>query len=208
MAVPPSLSDEGYEIQFATNHLGHFLLTKLLLPTLLRSAASPSADVRIVVVTSIGHHWTPTGGIAFEELSTPQANIHTWARYGQSKLANILMARELAWRFPSLTTVVVHPGMAATNLHLSLASTSRTCRWAMQFVACIPGLLKGPEKGACNQLWAAFAPSEDVRSGGYYEPVGRHKRGSAKSCNPELAAQLWKWSEEQVLPWAETIDKR
>jgi NAD(P)-dependent dehydrogenase (short-subunit alcohol dehydrogenase family) len=102
MALPPGLSKDGYEIQFATDHLGHALLNKLLLPTLLKTAKQPGADVRIVNLSSTVHSTMPKGGIEFIMLKILQESLgppyqpRKFTRYGQSKLANLLYATELA----------------------------------------------------------------------------------------------------------------
>ena len=124
MATPPGLTTDGYELQFGTNHMGHALLTKLLLPTLLRTAESTpeNPDVRVVDVTSLGFTVAPKGGILFPELKTRcDWGMGTeWKRYGQSKLANVLHAAELARRHPSLVTASVHPGVVNTDLNKRL----------------------------------------------------------------------------------------
>jgi NAD(P)-dependent dehydrogenase (short-subunit alcohol dehydrogenase family) len=74
MATPASLSKDGYEIQFATNHLGHALLIKSLLPTMLKTASQPNSDVRIINLSSVAHTTTPTSGIEFAKLKTKGAN--------------------------------------------------------------------------------------------------------------------------------------
>jgi NAD(P)-dependent dehydrogenase (short-subunit alcohol dehydrogenase family) len=120
MAIPTGLTKDGYEIQFGTNHLGHALLIKLLLPTLQRTAdeTKGGADPRIVLLASKGMTLHPTGGIVFDELRTTQENLAFahWRLYGQSKLANILYAAELARRLPQITSVSVHPGVMMTGL--------------------------------------------------------------------------------------------
>jgi NAD(P)-dependent dehydrogenase (short-subunit alcohol dehydrogenase family) len=87
MALPPALTKDGYELQFGTNHLGHALIIKQLLPTLLKIAGA-----RIVSFSSLGFMLHPTGGILFNGLKTPQSLgfMGSWTRYGQSKLANIV----------------------------------------------------------------------------------------------------------------------
>ncbi|KAK2071266.1 hypothetical protein P8C59_005703 [Phyllachora maydis] len=106
MATPPGLTSEGYELQFGTNHVGHALLTKLLLPTLLSTAARPAADVRVVVLSSAAHMMAPRGGVKLDAVTSPDCHgMYTWRRYGQSKLANILFARQLALEYPQLKVV-------------------------------------------------------------------------------------------------------
>jgi NAD(P)-dependent dehydrogenase (short-subunit alcohol dehydrogenase family) len=116
MAVPAPVTEDGYEIQFGTNHLGHALLTKLLVPTLLATAALPDADVRIVTLTSLSHPWSVKGSIKFDTLRTSQEAESKIAKYGQSKLANILHSKELARRYPSITCASMHPGTVETGL--------------------------------------------------------------------------------------------
>ena len=87
MATAPGLTEDGYEVQFGTNHMGHALLTKLLLPTMQKTAEAADADVRVVSLSSAAHNRAPkTGGIQFEGLKTTQAELQAFYRYGQSKL--------------------------------------------------------------------------------------------------------------------------
>merc|ERR1711977_120003 len=122
MATPYSKTNEGYEIQFGTNHMGHALFTKLLLPTLLKTAETPGADVRVVNLSSEGHNMAPNGGILFDQAALEK--VGPWARYGQAKLANILHARELQKHHPSLTATALHPGVIVTDLYNPFSSTT------------------------------------------------------------------------------------
>jgi NAD(P)-dependent dehydrogenase (short-subunit alcohol dehydrogenase family) len=127
MAQPAQLSKDGYEIQFATNHLGHALLIKTLLPILLRTSEQPGSDVRIVCNSSEGWRGHPKGGIQFDRLKTVQDYplLGKWIRYGQSKVANIVYARELAKRYPGITSAAIHPGVIATPLVTNLGFVDR-----------------------------------------------------------------------------------
>ncbi|KAL3433238.1 hypothetical protein BDV09DRAFT_186837 [Aspergillus tetrazonus] len=129
MAVPPGKTSDGYEVQFGTNHLGHALLIQKCLPLLQQTAALPGADVRVVILTSLGFRMHPSAGIVFSDLKSEQnfTAFGSWIRYGQSKLANILYARELARRYPSITSVSVHPGVVGTGLVENLGWAKRTC---------------------------------------------------------------------------------
>lgn len=109
MAIPRRTTADGFEMQFGTNHLGHFALTGLLLPAL-QAAPSP----RVVTVTS-GVAWT--GRLRFDDLQG-ERGYRRWAAYGQAKLANLLFAKELDRRVSGLTSVAAHPGYAATNLQV------------------------------------------------------------------------------------------
>jgi NAD(P)-dependent dehydrogenase (short-subunit alcohol dehydrogenase family) len=193
MATPLAKTSDGYEAQFGTNHLGHAYLTKLLLPTMLKTADESSADVRVVMVSSIGHHMAPPGGIIFE---TDQLMKQTpFELYGQSKLANILFARALAKRYPEITSVAVHPGTIMTELYTSRSRSNVLVRLLMWYVA--PLFFGDVHYGALNQLWAATVLRSKVVSGGYYMPVGKAVGGSSYACNEKLADKLWNWTEEE-----------
>jgi NAD(P)-dependent dehydrogenase (short-subunit alcohol dehydrogenase family) len=203
IAKPPMLSVDGYEIQFATNHLGHAMITKQLLPFLLKAAEVPGSDVRIVSNTSDGYeaHRAIKGGISFEELASGSTMnrrfLGTWQRYGQSKLANILFAAELSRRYPQLTSVVIHPGVVNTPM---LAGMSLSARWFNNVMTSLTRTpIIEPHEGAYNQLWcAAGAKKGELRNGGFYRPVGRDATNDLKGegANVELAAKLWEWTEE------------
>ncbi|KAI9054079.1 hypothetical protein LZ554_001250 [Drepanopeziza brunnea f. sp. 'monogermtubi'] len=198
MASPAGTTQEGYEIQFGTNHVGHALLTKLLLPTLVRTAAEPGSDVRVVCVSSIAHLYTPRGGIAFPDLKTDMARASTWCRYGQSKLANILFAKALQKRYAEkgVTAVAVHPGVVDTELYRSAFSgfwgLGKLLDKGKSYV------YTGVAEGALNQLWAAVGPKEKVKGGEYYTPVGVEKQGSGRTKDGELADRLWEWTEQEL----------
>lgn len=115
LGAPPGLTTDGYEIHFGVNHLGHALLVKLLLPTLLATAVLPS-DVRVVTTSSDGYRFHASDGVVFKDLRSTQENLNLmghfggWRRYFQSKLANIVYTAELAKRYPTVKFVAVHPG--------------------------------------------------------------------------------------------------
>ncbi|KAJ3468131.1 hypothetical protein MRS44_002196 [Fusarium solani] len=127
MAVDAGLTKDGIEMQFGVNHLGNAALLMHLLPVMLKTAELPNADVRFVSVTSLGYRGHSKGGIDFATLHTTQEDIAwgTWGRYGQSKFANIVFARELHRRHPEITSVVVHPGVIATGLVTELGFWKR-----------------------------------------------------------------------------------
>ena len=198
MAVPPALSKDGYEIQFATNHIGNAALTLQVLPLMLKTAKMPGADVRFVALTSSGYRGHPKQGVDFATLKTTQESmaLGAWGRYGQSKLANILFARQLARRYPSITSLAIHPGVVNTELVTELG-------WANWLLVRTtnPHLLK-PEQGAVNTVWAATGKDVRTRLGkekvALYEPVGK-KHAGAKTCFDEkLMKDLWEWTEREV----------
>ncbi|KAK5128698.1 hypothetical protein LTR85_000031 [Meristemomyces frigidus] len=197
MAVPWSMTEEGYEIQFGTNHMGHALFTKLLLPTLLRTAEQPGADVRIVSLSSEGHQMAPSQGIIYNQPDLEKCA--TWTRYGQSKLANILHAKALQKRYPSITATALHPGVIITDLYATMSGSyvaAKAFTAAMRGATSL-GVLYDVPKGAKNQLWAATAPSEEVQKSYYWKPVGVRSGGSKYAQNDELAEKLWDWTDEE-----------
>ncbi len=158
MAIPRAETADGFEMQFGTNHLGHFALTGLLLPAL---ATTPSS--RVVVVTSLARR---IGRIDFDDLHG-RKRYGRWKAYGQSKLANLLFVEELERRLRAteLETIAVaaHPGYAATNLQHGSNWFENTYYTIGNILFAQPA---GP--GAWPQLYAATAPS--VRGGELYGP--------------------------------------
>ena len=129
MAIDPSTTKDGYEIQFQVNHLSHALLIELLLPTLRKTASS--SDVRIINLSSVGYRLAPRQGIDFATLRTSQAKLGTmipgpkWCRYGQSKLANLLYPAQLAAHHPELLSVSVHPAIILTDLFTNVSFATK-----------------------------------------------------------------------------------
>lgn len=145
MSKPAALSTDGYEIQFATNHLGHALLTQKLLPLLERTADLPGADVRVVYTSSTGFR---AGQLHFDRLKTTMDGpMGRGLRYSNSKLANILYAREVAKRHPKLLAFSVTPGVVGTSLVSDLTLTDRIIVYASQL-----GRIRTPEQGSFNHL--------------------------------------------------------
>ncbi|KAJ6485936.1 oxidoreductase [Mycena sanguinolenta] len=194
MNAPPALTKEGYEVHFGINHISHALFIKLLLPTLLRTAEAPGSDVRIVSLTSKGFTMHPGGGILFNDLRTTQGSgLVKTMRYGQSKLANILYASELAKRYPQITSISIHPGVVQTNLLNTQTAFVRALSWMSQSFSALT-----PEQGAYNSLWAATADKAKIVNGEFYEPVGVPGGHARKSRDQKLAKQLWDWTEKEL----------
>ncbi len=193
MALPPSTTKEGYEIQFGTNHVGHALLTKLLLPTMLSTAQQPGSDVRIVNLTSEGHKFAPSSGLKLDKADLDKEG--TWARYGHSKLANILFTRELAARYPSITSVAVHPGVIKTDLYAPNQTSSMFMKYGMMVFG---PLMKTVVTGAYNQLWATTTKKDELKNGAYYTPIGSESKGSGNAQNQSLSKELWDWTEKTL----------
>ncbi|KPM36632.1 hypothetical protein AK830_g9925 [Neonectria ditissima] len=194
MATQPGLTKDGYEIQFGTNHMGHALLAKLLLPVMEKTAQNePGADVRIISLSSRGHAHAPKGGCRFDTPKTTADSLGAYGRYFQSKLANVLWARQLAKQYPQLTIAAIHPGIVRTQL-MDGATGSNTL--AKVFVKVGSVFLVPVEQGAKNQLWASV--SKDVKSGEYYEPVGIGALVSDDGNNDAMAQKLWDWTEKEL----------
>lgn len=143
---------DGYEVQFGTNYMGHALLTQLLMPKLLSTVARPNADVRIVSISSTAHkRLAPKAGVLFDELKSDMKGHGGPELYGQAMLTKILFAKELAKRYPTITSTSAHPGLTKT----SVWGGEKDVNWlvwnlvAMSFVS-IVGVSK--EEGAKTQL--------------------------------------------------------
>lgn len=207
MGCPEGTTKEGYEIQIGTNHVGHALLTKLLLPTLQKTAKDqPAGSVRIINLSSAGEQFAPKpDGIKFDSLKTPNSGgIGTWQRYGQSKLANILHAKALAKRYPDLVCVSIHPGAVQTELTRGpIASYGSWLSWPAKIIGAV--FMKSVGQGAWNQTWAAVAPvaragdaTEGVKTGTFYWPVGLAGKDSALAKDDALSERLWDWTEKEL----------
>jgi NAD(P)-dependent dehydrogenase (short-subunit alcohol dehydrogenase family) len=199
MAIPARVTADGFEMQFGTNHLGHFALTGLLLPVLL---ASPSA--RVVTVSSTAHRM---GRIDFANLAG-ERSYSKWLAYGQSKLANLLFMRELARRADAanaaLTSAAAHPGLAVTNLQgvgprMTGGIAGRVMGLGSEAVTRVVG--QPDHQGAEPSLYAATMP--DVRGGEYFGPDGPfEQRGhpkrvgmTARARDTATGERLWAESE-------------
>lgn len=195
MALPKRKTADGFEMQFGTNHLGHFALTGLLLPIL---KATPNG--RIVTVSSGVH---VSGDIHFDDLQW-EKSYERWSAYSQSKLANLLFAYELQRRLSatgsSLISVGCHPGYAATNLQAAgpQMEGSAVKLWMMKLGNAL--FAQGQDMGALPTLYAAVA--SDVNGCDYIGPKGGMRGYPAKamsnnkSYDEALAKRLWKVSEE------------
>ena len=188
MATPRTTTADGFEMQLGTNHLGHFALTGRLLPLLLAASAP-----RVVIVSSAAHRM---GAIDFDDLQS-ERSYQRWGAYGQSKLANLLFARELGRRCPALLVAAAHPGYAAT--HLQNGHGSRLLAGFMQIGNAV--LAQSDEAGAMPSIYAATMP--DVRTGDYWGPSFAELRGAPKrvgrsrAANDDVTARrLWERSEE------------
>jgi NAD(P)-dependent dehydrogenase (short-subunit alcohol dehydrogenase family) len=202
MGNPPTKTEEGFEVQLGTNHIGHHLLTKLLLPTLQKtvdeiraSDSNATPDVRVLTLASAAHVISP---VTFTELtSTPfLLSTSTWHRYGASKAANIFFAAELARRHPDILSVSVHPGAVNSDLYVHAKATSSLLKYSLTAVSSY--FFRNTRSGALNTLWAAATPRKQVVNGGYYSPVGVRCDGTKFVQDAEMGRKLWDWTETQI----------
>ena len=186
MALPTLQVKHGYELQFFTNHVGHFILVTSLLDQLVE-------DGRVVMVSSDAHKGAPREGIQFDNLDGKKG-YSPWANYGQSKLANLLFARELAKRLEGTakTANSLHPGVIATNLARSMNPVVRV---ALGLGG--PLVLKSLGEGAATQCYLAVHPDAASVRGKYFADCNEAKTTS-KGRDDALAAQLWDVSEQNV----------
>ena len=197
--TPPQYreTEDGHELQFGTNHLGHFALTGLLLPALLKAPAP-----RVVTVSSIAHH---RGNESVLE-ANPATSCEPQRAYGNSKLANLLFAHELHRRATeagsSLVSTAAHPGVSATNLVGSpdgMGSNVVVRKLAPFFM---PVLFQSSAAGANPTLYAATFADADSYVGPTWlmESRGRlgHANQSRHARNTDLGRKLWELSEEKT----------
>ncbi|MEN3975566.1 SDR family NAD(P)-dependent oxidoreductase [Emcibacter sp. SYSU 3D8] len=208
MACPLTRTAEGWEMQFATNHLGHFLLTNLLAPAL--KAGAPG---RIVNLSSAGHRFAD---VNFVDPHFNHRDYDKWSSYGQSKTANVLFSVELTRRLApyGITANAVHPGGIQTELGRHLTDSDIEALMARVKTNAGSGEFKFKTipAGAATSVWAATSPELEGRGGLYLEDchVGELKSGPAASSgyfayatDPASAARLWALSEATL---GETFD--
>jgi NAD(P)-dependent dehydrogenase (short-subunit alcohol dehydrogenase family) len=187
MALPTREVRYGQELQFLTNHIGHFLLVTGLLDRL-----TPTG--RIVMLSSAAHTRAPAEGIRFDDPSFARGGYTPWGAYGQSKLANLLFARSLAKRLAGTekTANAVHPGVIATNLgrHMGLAA-----RALFPLAAAIA--LKSVPEGAATQCFVATHPSLAKTSGEYFADCNVAS-SSSHGRDLAMAERLWTLTEDIV----------
>jgi NAD(P)-dependent dehydrogenase (short-subunit alcohol dehydrogenase family) len=193
MAVPYGKTEAGFEIQLGTNHVGHFLLTKLLMPTLQKTATAGS-DVRVVTVSSEAHNLAP--GLETIVNTEKLCNTSPWTRYGASKAGNIMFASGLAKKYPNLTSTSIHPGVIMTDLHGPSRQSNSLISVGTRLVA--PFIAQDVPHGALNQLWAATTKKEDIENGGYYTPVGKLQSTLKLSKDENTIQRFWDWTESEL----------
>jgi NAD(P)-dependent dehydrogenase (short-subunit alcohol dehydrogenase family) len=194
MAAPLTRTPQGWELQFATNHLGHFALA-----TGLHRALASAGGARVVSVSSSAHHRSP---VVFDDIHFERREYEPWSAYGQSKTANVLFAVEASarWAADGVTVNAVMPGGIRTNLQryvsdeeierLRAAAGGADLKW------------KTPEQGAATSILVATSPLLEGIGGRYFEDCNEAEVGALSARNgvaeyaldPEAAARLWQVS--------------
>jgi NAD(P)-dependent dehydrogenase (short-subunit alcohol dehydrogenase family) len=202
MACPLTRTVQGWEAQFATNHLGHFALTTALLPAL-QKAGQASGDARVVCLSSTGHKIT---GVDFDDIHFERREYNKWKAYGQAKSANAMFAHGLHLKFgdQGITSNAVHPGGIMTGLQKFLPlEEMRALGWLKADDTPLD-IFKSPAQGASTSVWAATAPAlkghgglylEDCNQGLPAEPTNRVSGYSPYIMDADAALRLWAVSE-------------
>lgn len=180
-----SVTEDGVETTFAVNHLGHFLLTNLLMDRL-----RESGPARIVNLSSEAHRiGYGDGRIAFDDLMG-ERHYGGWKAYGQSKLANILFTRELSRRLnpAEVTANAVHPGVVASQF-----GRNNRKGWMPWLQALYRPFARPSEKGADTAVWLAAAPENEGVTGKYFKDR-KLRTPAPQACHDEDAARLWQVS--------------
>jgi len=180
MAGRQGVTNQGFELAFGVNHLGHFALTMALLDRLRASVPS-----RIVAVSSDSHY--AAKGIDFGELRRRGHGMTGMHQYAVSKLCNVLFAQELARRQAGtgLTTYALHPGVVASDIWRRVPAPAR---------ALLKRRMLSTEDGARTSVYCATSPDVAADSGLFYDKCA--ERQPSNAATPELAAELWRHSEE------------
>ncbi|GBG25755.1 Dehydrogenase/reductase SDR family member 13 [Hondaea fermentalgiana] len=203
-----SLSEDGYELRFAVNHMAHYALTLALVPLL-----EAGAPARVVVVSSLGHQFAAKDCFDFSTLND-ESKYEMMPAYGRSKLANILFARSLARKVKDKQIYVnsAHPGFVATDFGrelVDMAAEYMSRENAESLVKSVFGAFAmSPQDGAATQLFLAMPEvAERNITGEYYVPMARKHDShffalaggaSPEALDDELAEKLWQWTAKET----------
>jgi len=197
MAVPYGKTVDGWELQFGTNHLGHFLLIHLLTDKLIESAPS-----RVVSVSSVA---TKRSGLVWSDINfSNEADYDKWVSYGQAKTANVLFAVEMNRRYKDkgITCNALHPGGIMTGLQWNVPKEEQMAMGWLDEHGNVNNRFKTVEQGAATSVWAAVAPELEGNGGHYCEDCAisgvntevRFFGCLPHSLDPEDAKRLWEFS--------------
>ncbi|KAF2102262.1 putative carbonyl reductase [Rhizodiscina lignyota] len=207
MATPFEMTKDGYEAQWQTNYLAHWVFTYHLLPLMLATSKTLSpGSVRIVNLSSSGHYSAPKEGINFADTSL--ANGGGMARYGQSKLANILHAKSLNKLYgpssPSakaengeIWTAIVHPGLVDSHIG-EHAEIPRVVKALVNVYGSLGGRMDS-DKGSWTSVFCAASPEmKSEQSGSYFQRIAEPGWQSSKAKDMDLAAKLEEWTAKKM----------
>ena len=166
MACPETKTSDGFEAQFGTNHIGHFLLTTQLMPALKNAGSA-----RVVCLSSTGHFLSP---VIFDDINFENRPYDPWSSYGQSKTACALMARAIQDRYADVGVEAfsVHPGGIMTTLQRHMSQEDITSRGWVDEEGNVNERFKTVEQGASTSVWAATADALKGQGGVYLEDCG------------------------------------
>jgi NAD(P)-dependent dehydrogenase (short-subunit alcohol dehydrogenase family) len=201
MATPEGRTADGFETQFGTNHLAHFLLIQLLLPVLQKST-TPELQSRVIILSSVAHR---DGEVNFQNLNF-QGEYDSWKAYAQSKTANLWTSNEIERRFgpKGVHSLSVHPGAIQTGLMVHFSDDQIQSLGADRHLA---KMFKSPSQGAATTVWAAIAKTFEGRGGKYLEDcqIAKPPKPDAAQFDPGYAA--WAYDEEKArLLWDKSLE--
>ncbi len=205
MACPLRRTAQGWESQFATNHLGHFMLTTGLVPAL-QQAAQAAGDARVVCLSSTGHK---IAGVDFDDIHYQHRDYNKWNAYGQAKSANALFALGLHQRYGAqgITAHAVHPGGIMTGLQKFLPLEEMRAMGWLKADDTPLDIFKTPAQGASTSVWAATGLELRGHGGLYLEdcrqalpavPGNRASGYAPHIADPDAANRLWAVSEQML----------
>ena len=200
MATPQGKTADGFELQFGTCHLAHFLLFELLKPTLLASSI-PSFNSRVVALSSSGHR---TGGVRFDDYNFEKGDYSPWVAYGQAKTSNIYFANELDRRYGGngLHGLSVMPGGIMTGLQKNVPDAVKD-NWTKDKV--MASYMKSPEQGAATTVYAALSKDWEGRGGRYLEDCAEAELSNGSGgTTPGHAPHAYNKSGEKQL-WTDSL---
>jgi NAD(P)-dependent dehydrogenase (short-subunit alcohol dehydrogenase family) len=203
MALPTrAATADGFEMQMGVNHLAHFALVQALLPALLAAGRSGRGPARVVALSSSGHRLANPSGAWLRSATLESAAYNAWEAYGNSKMAAVLLARELHARHGAngLVATAVHPGGIHTGLQRHV-----TPAVAALFAIATPFFFKSLRQGAATSVFAAVHPAAAAMGGSYLEDCNRSEVNARANpsvkgwlASTEVRSAFWETSERLV----------